>query len=388
MNILSALSGCTGALLGELRQASAQRALFARAACATTRGRPIWKRPLLEALSSRASSLLKTLVEMHIREGQPVASKNLQGESGLSVSPATVRNIMSELEDLGYLASPHTSAGRVPTAQGYRFFVDSLLQVGPVEQGTVSALNAGLDPNRSSEQLVQTASNLLAQITYQTGIVTVPRPAASQLRQIEFLPLSGDRVLAILVINEREVQNRIIQMQRPMTEEQLKTAAELINQRYAGNDLTQVKGHIVREMSEARARIDHYLGAALELANAAIETEQEPENLVVAGEASLLNQASPEDMQKLRELFDAFERKRDLLELLERCSRADGIQIFIGEEAGFDVFGDFSVITAPYAQGTQSLGVLGVIGPTRMAYERVIPIVDVTARMLSAALSR
>jgi heat-inducible transcriptional repressor len=324
-------------------------------------------------------------VEIHIREGQPVASKNLQGESGLSVSSATVRSIMSELEDRGFLASPHTSAGRVPTAQGYRFFVDSLLQVGPVEEGAVTALHAGLDPNRSSGELVQTASNLLAQITYQTGIVTVPKPAASQLRQIEFLPLSGDRVLVILVINEREVQNRIIQMQRPMDEEQLKAAAELINQRYAGNDLSAVKGHIVREMSEARARIDHYLEAALELANAAIETEQQSENVVVAGEASLLNQASPEDMQKLRELFDAFERKRDLLELMERCSRADGIQIFIGEEAGFDVFGDFSVITAPYAQGSQSLGVLGVIGPTRMAYERVIPIVDVTARMLSAA---
>ena len=342
------------------------------------------RRPL-EALSPRASSLLKTLVEMHIREGQPVASKNLQGESGLSVSSATVRNIMSELEDRGFLASPHTSAGRVPTAQGYRFFVDSLLQVGPVEEGAVTALNAGLDPNRSSGELVQTASNLLAQITYQTGIVTVPKPAANQLRQIEFLPLSGDRVLVILVINEREVQNRIIQMQRPMDEEQLKAAADLINQRYAGNDLSEVKGHIVREMSEARARIDYYLEAALELANAAIETEQQSENVVVAG---LLNQASPEDMQKLRELFDAFERKRDLLELMERCSRADGIQIFIGEEAGFDVFGDFSVITAPYAQGSQSLGVLGVIGPTRMAYERVIPIVDVTARMLSAALSR
>ena len=185
-----------------------------------------------------------------------MASKNLRGESGLSVSSATVRNIMSELEDRGFLASPHTSAGRVPTAQGYRFFVDSLLQVGPVEQGAVTALNAGLDPNRSSGELVQTASNLLAQITYQTGIVTVPKPAASQLRQIEFLPLSGDRVLVILVINEREVQNRIIQMQRPMDEEQLKAAADLINQRYAGNDLSQVQGHIVREMSEARARID------------------------------------------------------------------------------------------------------------------------------------
>jgi len=325
---------------------------------------------------------------MHIREGQPIASKNLQGESGLSVSPATVRNIMAELEDFGYLASPHTSAGRIPTAQGYRFFVDSLLQVGPVEQGAVSALTAGLDPNRSASELVQSASNLLAQITYQTGIVTVPKPASSQLRQIEFLPLSGDRVLVILVINEREVQNRIIQMQRPMNEEHLKAAADLINQRYAGADLSQVKTRIVREMAEARSRIDAYMEAALELASAAIDTQEQSENVMVTGEASLLNQASPEDMQKLRELFDAFERKRDLLELLERCSRADGIQIFIGEEAGFDVFGDFSVITAPYAQGSQSLGVLGVIGPTRMAYERVIPIVDVTARMLSAALSR
>ena len=295
---------------------------------------------------------------------------------------------MSELEERGYLASPHTSAGRVPTAQGYRFFVDTLLQIGPVEQGAVTALNAGLDPNRSASELVQTASNLLARITYQTGIVTVPKPAGQQLRQIEFLPLSGNRVLAILVINERDVQNRIIELQQPMTEEQLRAAADFINQRYAGNDLSRVKTEIVREMTEARSRIDAYLSAALELANAAIETPEQSENVVVAGEASLLNQAAPGDMQKLRELFDAFERKRDLLELLERCSRADGIQIFIGEEAGFDVFGDFSVITAPYAQGTQSLGVLGVIGPTRMAYERVIPIVDVTARMLSAALSR
>ena len=286
------------------------------------------------------------------------------------------------------MASPHTSAGRVPTAQGYRFFVDSLLQVSPVEADAVSVLNAGLDPNRSSSELAQSASNLLAQITFQTGIVTVPKPAASQLRQIEFLPLSGDRVLVILVMNEREVQNRIIQMERPMTEDHLKTAADLINQRYAGSDLTQVKSHILREMAEARERIDHYLEAALALAGAAMESDTEASNVVVAGEASLLNQASPEDMQKLRELFDAFERKRDLLELLDRCSQADGIQIFIGEEAGFDVFGDFSVITAPYAQGAQPLGVLGVIGPTRMAYERVIPIVDVTARMLSAALSR
>jgi heat-inducible transcriptional repressor len=245
-----------------------------------------------------------------------------------------------------------------------------------------------LNPNRPANELVQTASNLLAHITSQAGIVTVPRVAASQLRQIEFLPLSENRVLVILVVNQREVQNRIIETPRPMTEAQLKAAADLINQRYAGAELSGVKARLVQEMAEARARIDDYMAAALELANQALETEADDEDYLVAGEGHLLGQASAGNIDKLRELFDAFERKRDLLDLLERCSRADGVQIFIGEEAGYEVFGDFSVITAPYGQGTQPLGVLGVIGPTRMAYERVIPMVDVTARMLSAALSR
>jgi len=192
----------------------------------------------------------------------------------------------------------------------------------------------------------------------------------------------------ILVINEREVQNRIIELERPLTESQLKSAAELINQRYAGAELSDVKSQLLREMEEARSRIDGYMEAALDLANQALQSDPEDDDYVVAGENYLLGQASPEDMGKLRELFDAFERKRDLLELLDRSSRANGVQIFIGEEAGYDVFGDFSVITAPYAQGSKTLGVLGVIGPTRMAYERVIPMVDVTARMLSAALSK
>jgi len=195
-------------------------------------------------------------------------------------------------------------------------------------------------------------------------------------------------VLVILVINEREVQNRIIELERPLTESQLKSAAELINQRYAGAELSDVKSQLLREMEEARSRIDGYMEAALDLANQALQSDPEDDDYVVAGENYLLGQASPEDMGKLRELFDAFERKRDLLELLDRSSRANGVQIFIGEEAGYDVFGDFSVITAPYAQGSKTLGVLGVIGPTRMAYERVIPMVDVTARMLSAALSK
>lgn len=339
-------------------------------------------------LSGRATDLLRTLVEMHIRDGQPVGSKSLQVHSALSVSSATVRNIMSDLEDRGFLASPHTSAGRIPTALGYRFFVDSLLEVQPIEENAVLALREELNPNRTPKDLVQTASSLLAQVTSQAGIVTVPRTEVSQLRQVEFLPLAENRVLVILVVNEREVQNRVIELPKPLSELQLKAAADLINQRYAGVDLVEVKARLIQEMAEARSRIDDYMASALELANRALDDDEPTDDYVVAGENYLLDQTRPDDMEKLRELFDAFQHKRDLLELLERSYRAQGVQIFIGEEAGYDVFGDYSVVTAPYAQGSRTLGVLGVIGPTRMAYERVIPMVDVTAKMLSAALSR
>jgi heat-inducible transcriptional repressor len=306
----------------------------------------------------------------------------------MSVSPATIRNVMSDLEDRGFLSSPHTSAGRVPTSQGYRLFVDSLLQTSPIDEAAIRALKHELNPSRPSSDLIASASNLLTQVTAQAGIVTVPRPTSSQLRQIEFLPLSDSRVLVILVVNEREVQNRVIELSRPLTEAELKSAADFINHRYAGNDLAQVKELLVAEMADARARIDEQMEAALQVAKEAMDVEESQDEYVVAGESRLIQQASANDMDKLRELFDAFERKRDLLELLDRCSRADGVQIFIGEEAGYEVLGDYSVITAPYAQGTQPVGVLGVIGPTRMAYERVIPLVDITARLLTAALSR
>lgn len=341
-----------------------------------------------DELSERARTVLKTLVERHIRDGQPVASRTLVEEAGLLVSAATVRNIMSDLEERGLLHSPHTSAGRVPTAQGYRLFVDRLLQVQPLDETALSSLRQQLNPDRSASELVQSASSLLSAITAQAGLVTVPRPEARQLRQVEFLPLSGERVLVILVVNEREVQNRIIHTRRAFTESELREAAALVNQRFAGQALAQVQQGLLREMAEARSRIDDYLQATLDLASQALETPAaEAEDYVVAGESRLLDHASPDELDRLRELFDAFERKKDLLHLLERCSRAEGVQVFIGEEAGFDVFGDYSVITAPYTDGARTLGVLGVIGPTRMAYERVIPVVDVTARMLSAALA-
>ena len=232
------------------------------------------------------------------------------------------------------------------------------------------------------------AGTSLRNITAQAGVVTVPRKEAGQLRQVEFLPLSGDRVLVILVVNEREVQNRIIHTQRPFSEEELRQAAAMINSRFAGQPLGDAKDQILREMREARSRIDAYLEASLDLANRALEQDEDGKEYLLAGESRLLGNATAEEMLKLRDLFDTFEQKKDLLHLLERCTRAEGVQIFIGEEAGYAVFDDYSVITSPYSDGNRTLGVLGVIGPTRMAYERVIPIVDVTARMLSAALAK
>ena len=341
-----------------------------------------------DVISDRAKVLLKTLVQKHIRDGQPVGSRTLMEESGLTVSAATIRNVMSDLEERGYLTSPHTSAGRIPTSLGYRFFVDCLLQVQPLEQEAVAILRNQLNPDRSASELVQSASSLLSSITAQAGLVTVPRKEPGQLRQVEFLPLSGDRVLVILVVNEREVQNRIIHTQRAFSQEQLNAAAAMVNQRFAGQPLQRVQEELLREMRDARSQIDAYMQATLDLASKALDQQEAGEDCMVAGESRLLGSATAEEMLKLRELFDAFERKKDLLHLLERCSQAQGVQVFIGDEAGYEVFGDYSVITAPYTDGARTLGVLGVIGPTRMAYERVIPIVDVTARMLSSALAR
>ncbi|WP_116367475.1 heat-inducible transcriptional repressor HrcA [Parahaliea mediterranea] len=339
-------------------------------------------------LSERARTLLRALVQRHIRDGQPVGSRTLLEEAGLPVSAATVRNVMSDLEERGFLHSPHTSAGRVPTAAGYRLFVDQLLQVQPLESEAIRILREELNPDRPAGELVQSASNLVSSITAHAGLITVPRPEANQLRQVEFLPLSGNRVLVILVVNEREVQNRIIHTQRPFSEKELREAAQLVNRRFAGQALSLVQEGILREMEEARSRIDTYLQAALDLASQALDQEEgDDDDYLVAGESRLLGNATAQELTRLRELFDAFEQKKDLLHLLERCSRAEGVQIFIGEEAGYEVFGDYSVITAPYGDGARTLGVLGVIGPTRMAYERVIPIVDVTARLLSSALA-
>ncbi len=341
-----------------------------------------------ELFTERSQLLLKALVERYIREGQPVGSKALLESSGLPISPATVRNIMADLEELGLIRAPHTSAGRVPTVQGYRLFVDSLITVRPLEQELTTSLQQELTADKTPQELVESASQLLSRITAQAGLVTLPRQQRLTLRQIEFLPLSDNRVLVILVINERDVQNRVIYTGRPYGAIELQQAANMINQRFAGRELSDVRAALVDAMQADKASIDRHMQSTLDLANRALEMPQgeSGRDYVMTGETQLIGSAAPEEIDKLKGLFEAFQQKREILDLVDRCIRADGVQIFIGEEAGFEVFGDYSVVTAPYQVGGQPLGVLGVIGPTRMSYERVIPIVDLTARMLSVAL--
>lgn len=339
-------------------------------------------------LNERSQHLLKVLVQSYIAKGQPVGSKALVNDCGLSLSPATVRNIMADLEEQGLVCSPHTSAGRIPTAQGYRVFVDQLLTVQPLAESLLSDLRLQLGPDKTPSELFSRASQLLSNLSSQAGLVSIPKHNQMALRQVEFLPLSDQRVLVILVVDEREVQNRVIRTEREYSESELKQAANLINERFAGQSLRSVRHAIVDAMRSDKSGIDQYFQASLELASRTFQ-EEESEQIysnnpyIVAGERQLLSAAEPE---RLRDLLDAFEQKKDMLELIDRCLDADGVQLFIGEEAGFEPLGDFSLISAPYRAGDQAVGVLGVIGPSRMAYDRIIPMVDVTARLLSLAL--
>jgi heat-inducible transcriptional repressor len=339
-----------------------------------------------DGIGDRAARLLKMLVEHYLAQGTPVASKTLATQPGIDVSPATVRNIMAELEARGLVASPHTSAGKIPTNLGLRFFVDSLLSVQPLGRSSVQMLRDGLNPDLAPSRLVELASGLLAEISSMAGVVTLPRKEQIALRQVEFLPLTANRVLVILVINEREVQNRVIHTDRRFTESELVQAANYINREFAGESLQTIRTKLFESMHRDKASVDQLMQLAIDMAAKAFDVgdEEESDGYVVAGETNLLS--TPSDTEAMRKLFEAFSRKRDILHLLDRCLESEGIQLFIGDESGYEVLGDYSVVTAPYRVNGQVAGVLGVIGPTRMAYQRVIPIVDVTARVLGAAL--
>jgi len=341
-------------------------------------------------LSHRGQHLLRVLIQRYIRDGQPVGSRTLSKDAGLDLSPATIRNVMSDLEELGLVSAPHTSAGRIPTPKGYRLFVDTLVryrQPGDRDMRRIRKRISG-DPDNPGA-LLSAVSSMLSQLTSMAGVVSVPRAAKVTLRQIEFLPLSENRILVILVVNDREVQNRILHTDRDYTESELQQAQNYINENYGGSSLQEVRDRMLDDLDSTRDSVNQAMHDIITVAQSAMDGAVDPgSEYVLAGETNLMNFAELSDIETLRKLFDAFSRKRLILDLLDRSIHADGVQIFIGEESGYRIFDDCSVITAPYHVDDDTVGVLGVIGPTRMAYDRVVPIVDVTARLLESALSQ
>lgn len=338
-------------------------------------------------LDDRARTLLKTLVERYIAEGQPVGSRTLSRASGLDLSPATIRNVMADLEELGLIASPHTSAGRVPTARGYRLFVDTMLTARPLDLDTpgpeMTAAREQLHPDQPQRVIAQAAS-LLSSLSSFVGVVTAPRKA-SVFRHIEFLRLGERRVLVILVAPDSDVQNRVIFTARDYTQAELVEATNLLNAHYAGLTLEEVRARLRTEIDALREEIAALMQAAVQAGTEALA--ESSDKVVVSGERNLLGVQDFGDMGNLRKLFDLFEQKTELMRLLDVSSRAEGVRIFIGGESQVVPYEELSVVTAPYEVDGQIVGTLGVVGPTRMAYDRMIQIVDITSRLVSHALS-
>jgi heat-inducible transcriptional repressor len=336
-------------------------------------------------MDDRAKSLLKTLVELYIAEGTPVGSRTLSRASGLELSPATIRNVMADLEDLGLIASPHTSAGRIPTARGYRVFVDTML--------TARAPDAELPPGaREPLQggqpglVIAHAAQMLSSLSHFVGVVTAPKKAGV-FHHIEFLRLSERRVLLILVAPDGDVQNRVIMTVRDYTQSELVEAANFLNTHYAGLTIDAVRERLQQEVESLRGEIATLMQAAVQAGSEAM-AESANEQLVVSGERNLLTvQDFGNDMGSLRKLFDLFEQKTQLMRLLDVSSRAEGVRIYIGGESGVVPYEELSIVSAPYEVDGRVVGTLGVIGPTRMAYDRMIQIVDITSRLVSNALS-
>ena len=337
-------------------------------------------------LDERAQLLLRHLINSYTQDGQPVGSKHLAELSGLDVSSATIRNIMARLEEMGLVDSPHTSAGRIPTVAGYRFFVDSMLEVGHLEDSAAQAISSSLSGNKTSGDLIHSASEILSRFTHLAGIVSLTHTAPAEVRHIEFIKLSDRRVLVILVINKDDVHNKVIEVDRDYSERELHQAAQTLSRYLIGRSFESARKLLLEELSELRSDVNSItktvLDAMQEVCNLSVH-----DDLLTSGESNLFQYAELTDINKLRNLFNVFNEKTELLKLLDGCTSASGVEIFIGSESGYSVLSDCSIIGAPYHVKGEIVGVLGVIGPTRIAYERVIPVVDITAKLLTSALN-
>lgn len=341
-----------------------------------------------QLFDERASHLMKVLVESYINDGLPVGSKALAEHSGMKVSSATVRSVMSDLEHMGLIHSPHTSAGRVPTVQGYRLFVDSLLSVKKPDQELLGQLASHIKEGEEQNRILVNASESLSEITNMAGLVVLPKKELVALSQIEFIPLSNRRVLAILVQSDNEVQNRVLQLERDYSQAQLQQMSNYLNHLLIGKSIKEVCQTLVQEMDNTRQQMDKMMRSAIEMASHAFaEHHEAQDDFMISGETNLMQYNDISNMERMRQLFEAFHEKQHILSLLNQVGDADGVQLFIGNESRYEPLDDCSVVAAPYQIEGQAMGVLGVIGPTRMAYDKVIPIVDLTAKLLSSALN-
>lgn len=333
-------------------------------------------------LDKRAQTLLKTLISHHIGDGQPVGSKTLATTSDLDLSPASIRNIMKDLEDAGFIISPHTSSGRIPTQKGYRFFVDSLVTMKSLNKSEISELKDQLIMS-DNKHLINSVADTLSHLTKFAGVVLIPRAKKVAFKHIEFLELSKNRILVIIVTDDGGVQNRVLYTENNYNKQNLLEASNFFNQHYAGCNIEEVKNKLVNELKTMKSEMVTLMTAAIETSD---DVDQN-ENLIMSGQRNLLETSElSKNVSSVRKIVEVFEKKSALLQLLEKSHQASGIQIFIGEESGYQALDECSVITAPYETDGEILGMLGVIGPTRMAYERVIPIVDITAKLLGNSI--
>lgn len=337
-------------------------------------------------INKRARDLLEILISQYIRDGKPVGSRTLSRQSGLSLSPATIRNVMADLEDAGLIAAPHTSAGRIPTSQGYRFFVDTLVTAHERQAGSRGVESSMVDSSGTAKA-VESTSNLLSALTNFVGVVTVPKRESFAFRHIDFVTLSDTQVLAILVFADGEVQNRLLTTDRRFSQPELERAANFLNSEYSGMRLPEIKARLIDHMATSKQQMDELMQAAIDVARNAFSKGQRAD-VVVSGQTNLMQHADFGDLNKLRTLFEAFQEKREILFLLEECVGANGVRLFIGEESGSEALDACSVVSAPYQAGDEVVGVLGVIGPTRMAYDHVISVVEATAEVLSSVLNQ
>lgn len=337
---------------------------------------------------NRSDIILKNLIQLYVRDGQPVGSTKLAKNADILVSSATIRNVMADLESKGLIASPHTSAGRIPTAKGYRLFVDSYVRAAPLNRQTIATLNEQFFDESDPDILIKKASKALSKMTEFAGVVMIPNQNIARFKQIEFMPLSGNRVVSILVTEDGRVQNRIINLSRNYSQVELIEAANYFNELYTGSSLNDVRGKLVDDIQEDNEEMHRINKNAMEIAKKALVDEGEGKaDVMLSGEQKLLDVPDLCQIETMQKLFNMFKTKQDLLDLLDRSMKTEGVNIYIGEESGYGSLDNCSIVTKTYEAEGEILGTLGVIGPTRMAYSNVVSVVDVTAKLLSNALS-